>query len=142
MTRHHHAGHAADHALEGTGADVALSEQHAFVGRAIVGARRVLEVGAGRGHLARRLQADGFEVTALDLALPTRDESCGVRWVQGDFLSFEDAPVDAVLFTASLHHISPLATALDRARQLLTPGGVLVIDDFDLEAPDEGTARW
>jgi SAM-dependent methyltransferase len=125
-----------------TAADLALAEQHAFVSQAIVGARRVLEVGAGSGHLARRLQADGFSVTALDLSPPPNIEPLGVRWVQGDFLAFEDEPFDAVLFTASLHHITPLSGALERARALLVPGGVLVVDDFDLEAPDEATARW
>jgi SAM-dependent methyltransferase len=121
--------------------DLELAEQHAFVSRAIVGARRVLEVGAGPGHLARRLQSDGISVTALDLSPPPADSS-GVRWVQGDFLKFEDEPFDAVLFTASLHHVTPLDAALRRARGLLARGGFLVVDDFDLEAPDEATARW
>jgi SAM-dependent methyltransferase len=140
---HHHGVHGADHSSDGANASdvVAMSEQHAFVSGAIVGARRVLEVGAGRGHLARRLGADGFEVTALDLALPMQDSS-GVRWVEQDFLAFEDEPFDAVVFTASLHHVCPLAAALDRATQILVPGGVLVVDDFDLEAPDEETLRW
>jgi SAM-dependent methyltransferase len=125
-----------------TSADPAVAEQHAFVSKAIVGARRVLEVGAGQGHLARRLEADGFSVTALDLSPPADPEPSGVRWVQGDFLGFDDEPFDAVLFTASLHHITPLDAALERARGLLARGGVLVVDDFDLEAPDEATARW
>jgi SAM-dependent methyltransferase len=123
-------------------ADFAVAEQHAFISRAIGGARRVLEVGAGQGHLARRLQADGFAVTALDLSPPADVDASGVRWVHGDFLAFEDEPFDAVLFTASLHHITPLDAALERARGLLARGGVLVVDDFDLESPDEATARW
>jgi len=125
-----------------TAADLAFADQHAFVSQAIVGARRVVEVGAGPGHLARRLQADGVSVTALDLSPPPYVDSSGVRWVQGDFLAFDDEPFDAVLFTASLHHITPLDAAVERARALLAPGGVLVVDDFDLEAPDEATARW
>jgi SAM-dependent methyltransferase len=123
-------------------ADLAVAEQHAFVSHAILGVRRVLEVGAGPGHLARRLQADGFSLTALDLSPPAEVDSSGVRWVQADFLAFEDEPFDAVLFTASLHHVTPLDAALTRARALLARGGVLVVDDFDLEAPDEATARW
>jgi SAM-dependent methyltransferase len=143
MTHDHHAVHGAEHSPEGTSAsNLAISEQHAFVSGAIVGASRVLEVGSGRGHLARRLQADGFSVTAIDLLLPTRDDASGVRWVEGDFLTFDGGPFDAIVFTSSLHHLSPLGPALDRARQLLAPGGVLVVDDFDLEAPDEETARW
>ena len=91
--------------------DIALHEQHNFVVPAIAGARRVLEVGAGRGTLARRLQAEGFSVTALELCLPAKDAS-GVQWVESDFLAFDAEPFDAVLFTASLHHIAPL----DRGR--------------------------
>jgi SAM-dependent methyltransferase len=121
--------------------DLEVAEQHAFVRNRIDGARRVLEVGAGRGHLARRLRADGYSVTALDLSPPPHELS-GVRWVQENFLAFEDEPFDAVLFTASLHHIAPLDAALSRARALISPGGTLVVDDFDLEAPDEATARW
>ncbi len=69
--------------------ETAVAVQHAFVSKVIVGTRRILEVGAGRGHLARRLQADGFSVTALDLSLPTKEDSSGVRWVEGDFVRFD-----------------------------------------------------
>jgi SAM-dependent methyltransferase len=113
-----------------------------FVKRAIAGSRRVLEVGAGRGVLARRLHRDGFAVTAVDLKLPAKEDRSYVRWVETDFLKFEDEPFDAIAFTTSLHHISPLDGALDKAKELLAPGGVLVLDEFDVEAPDEETARW
>jgi SAM-dependent methyltransferase len=122
--------------------ELALAEQHAFVDAAVAGAHRVLEVGAGRGDLARRLQAQGLHVTAVDLALPGRESTSGVRWVETDFLGFEDEPYDAVIFTASLHHVSPLAKAVERAWRLVVPGGLLVVDDFDHVAPDEPTARW
>lgn len=52
--------------------DLGVAEQHAFVSQALVGARRVLEVGAGQGHLARRLQAEGLSVTAIDIAPRTK----------------------------------------------------------------------
>jgi len=122
--------------------DLVLADQHGFVRAGLGDARRVLEVGAGRGALARRFQAEGFDVTAVDLSFPENHDASGVRWVEADFLSFEDEPFDAVLFTASLHHISPLDAALDRTRRLLAPGCVLVVDEFDLEAPDEETACW
>jgi SAM-dependent methyltransferase len=121
--------------------DLVADDQYAFVKGAVGEARRVLEVGAGRGALARRLQRSGVEVTAVDLSAPA-DDGSGVRWIEGDFLELEDDPFDAVAFTTSLHHIAPLDAALDKARRLLTPGGVLVLDEFDLEAPDEETCRW
>jgi SAM-dependent methyltransferase len=105
------------------------------------GRRRVLEVGCGDGRLAAALARAGHEVTAIDLH-PPAELAPGVRFVAGDFLAFVDAPFEAVLFTASLHHIAPLADAVARAHDLLVPGGLLWADDFDLEAPDEATARW
>jgi SAM-dependent methyltransferase len=103
--------------------------------------RRVLEVGCGEGRLAARLAAAGHEITAIDLQ-PLREPPPGVRFLACDFLDFVDAPYDALLFTASLHHIPRLDDAIARAHDLLVPGGLLWADDFDLEAPDEATARW
>jgi SAM-dependent methyltransferase len=125
-----------------SGAGLALAEQYAFIRGAIGRAQRVLEVGAGSGQVARRLQESGLLVTALDLSLPGKEQRSGVQWVEADFLGFDAEPFDAVVFTASLHHISPLDAALDRAKRLLVPGGVLAVDDFDVEAPDACTARW
>ena len=117
-----------DHALE-------------FVRGALKGRRRVLEVGCGRGELARRLGED-FAVTALDRQLPDTRPAPGVTFVERDFLDYTAEPFDAIVFTASLHHITPLARAIGRASDLLVPSGLLVVDDFDLEAPDAETLRW
>lgn len=113
-----------------------------FLGEALRGRRRVLEVGCGRGDVARALAAAGHEVTALDLELPEPHPAPGVTYVERDFLAFDAAPFDAVVFTASLHHISPLDRAALRAAALTAPGGVVIADDFDLDAPDAETLRW
>jgi len=118
------------------------AEQLAFVTRWAPPGGRLLEVGCGSGALARRLGAAGWSVTALDLVLAAPDPARGVTWVEGDFLRHHGGPYDAVVFTASLHHIHPLDEALDRARAQLAPGGLLLADDFDLDAPDQETARW
>jgi SAM-dependent methyltransferase len=103
---------------------------------------RVLEVGCGRGHVARLLGADGFRVTALDLRIEEPRPWPHVRYEQRDFLGFEDEPYDAVVFTSSLHHLFPLDAAIDRTVKLLSPGGLLIADEMDLAAPDEATCRW
>jgi SAM-dependent methyltransferase len=113
-----------------------------FLREALRGRRRVLEVGCGRGDVARALAAAGHEVTALDLELPDPRPAPGVTYAESDLLAFDAAPFDAVVFTASLHHIAPLDRAIERAAALTAPGGLVVADDFDLDAPDAATLRW
>jgi SAM-dependent methyltransferase len=123
-------------------AELRLERQYQFVADVVRGSARVLEVGCGRGDLARRLGADGIAITAIDRELPEVRPGPGVRFVQADVRSYDDSPFDAVVFTASLHHIDPLAAAIDGAARLLVPGGSLVVDDFDLDAPRATTSRW
>jgi SAM-dependent methyltransferase len=121
------------------GEELILDEVHAFVSPALGAARRVLEVGCGHGVLAARLLTDGRQITPLD-----RAPGCALPgFVQADFLRWTPpAPYDAVLFTSSLHHLALLDEAIDRARGALAPGGVLIVDEFDLDAPDVATLRW
>lgn len=122
--------------------DVEVEETHRFVAPLLAGRRRVLDVGCGNGLLARRLAADGCEVTGLDRSLKKTEPTGSVRFVEADFLGFGEAPFDALVFSASLHHLFPLERALESADRLLRPGGLLVAADFDLDAPDVATARW
>lgn len=125
---------------------IVLREQHRLVAAGLGDAPRVLEVGCGHGALAAMLADNGHDVTAIDLELPARLPSPGVRWIEGDFVTLSDldqgTAFDAVVFTASLHHIAALDAALTRAESLLRPGGRLVLDEFDLAAPDAACARW
>lgn len=108
------------------------------------GALRILEVGCGPGHLARRLLDGGAQVTAIDVdeeqARAARER--GVAAIVSDFLSFEGSGFDALLFTRSLHHISPLAEAIDKMRALLQPGGLILADEFAHEEMNAVTAAW
>ncbi len=122
--------------------DVELEDIHRFLCPWLTGSQRVLDVGCGNGPLARRLLQDGLEVTALDRSLQRTERSEGIRFLETDFLLFEDAPYDALLFSASLHHLFPLEEALATAGRLLRPGGLVLVADFDLNAPDRETARW
>jgi SAM-dependent methyltransferase len=62
--------------------------------------------------------------------------------VVSDFLAFEAEPFDALLFTRSLHHISPLEAGLAKIRSLLRPGGLVVADEFVHDEIDAVTAAW
>ncbi len=124
-----------------TPAEVSLGETHAFATAALGDRRRVVDVGCGRGALAHRLAAAGLDVTGLDRSLGAAERG-GARLVEGDFLAYRAAPVDALLFVTSLHHLHPLDAAVARAAELLVPGGLLVAEEFDLDAPDPATATW
>jgi SAM-dependent methyltransferase len=98
---------------------------------------RVLEVGAGDGELAARLDAAGYEVVAIDPA------------GEGDVLPVAlldidepDASFDAALAVVSLHHVEPFEPSCARLAGLVRPGGTLVVDEFDVARFDEPSAAW
>lgn len=121
---------------------LAIGQTAGFLTEVLRGRHRILEVGCGRGEVARRLGAAGFHVVAIDLQLPERATAPNVTFLERDFLRFDTEPFDAIVFTSSLHHISPLEAAIDRAHHLLAPSGLLVADEFDLDAPNTATLRW
>jgi SAM-dependent methyltransferase len=104
----------------------------------------VLEVGCGEGRLAAKLRARGFRVEAIDtnLANVVAAAKNGIDAQCIDLLDFTGGPFDAVLFTRSLHHISPLGAAVTKARELVAPGGVLVIDEFAHDEVDNASTIW
>jgi SAM-dependent methyltransferase len=99
---------------------------------------RVLELGAGAGHLAATLSDAGYDVLAID---PASQTEAVVRVAIADV----DAPAasfDAAVAVVSMHHVEPLGDSCRRLAELLRPGGRLVIDEFDVGAFDERAARW
>jgi SAM-dependent methyltransferase len=99
------------------------------------GCGRTLDVGCGRGALTRKLARSCREVVAIDA-----DEGCleqarvstigqaNITFLHGDVLAqpFQPGSFDSVVVVATLHHL-PLRGALQRFRDLLRPGGVLVV---------------
>lgn len=83
----------------------------------------VLDVGCGDGALLDALGRRGREAVGLERAA-TRDD---VR--ARDVTDFDERPHgwSAVVFWHSLEHLRAPGAALDRARDLLAPGGVLVV---------------
>jgi SAM-dependent methyltransferase len=99
---------------------------------------RVLEVGCGGGALARALVESGHEVTAIDPKAPDGPPFLRVTLEE---LETRDR-FDAVVASASLHHLHDLPAALDKIHGLLVPGGVLIVDDYAKERVDRPTAEW
>ena len=97
-------------------------------------ARRALDVGCGEGTLTRDLAERVPEVVGIDLDRPildvarTRSSAARATYVLGDVLHhpFEPGSFDVVASIAALHHMDA-TTGLGRMRDLLRPGGVLVV---------------
>lgn len=99
---------------------------------------RVLEVGAGAGELAATLKSAGYGVTAIDPASTVS----AVRALALHELREPPASFDAAVAVVSLHHVEPLRESCRRLGQVVRAGGVLVLDEIDVERIDEQTARW
>jgi len=95
-------------------------------------------VGAGDGELARALAGAGYEVLAID----PKPGGADVLPVALHELDEPAASFNAALAVTSLHHVEPLEDSLARLADVLEPGGVLVIDEFDVGAFDERAAEW
>ena len=112
---------------------------------------KVLDIGAGSGSHSLHLQNKGFDVTALDISV-NACKCCTARGIKkvvnDDIFSFTpDEKFDTLLlmmngigFTGTL---SGLDKFLKKARQLLSPGGQLLLDSSDIkymfEDEDEDT---
>ena len=99
---------------------------------------RVLEVGCGRGDLARALAECGYEVTAIDPEAPA-----GRLFQTVSLEEFvADSTFDAVVASRALHHISDLAESVATIAGLLRPLGRFVLDEHACDRLDAPTARW
>lgn len=99
---------------------------------------RLLEIGAGDGALAHALADGGYDVVAID----PRPAGADVRPVPLVELDEPTASFGAAVAVTSLHHVEPLEDSIVHLAQLLAPGGVLVVDEFDVGAFDERAAAW
>jgi SAM-dependent methyltransferase len=99
---------------------------------------RVLEVGCGRGELARAVASIGYEVVAIDPDAPRGEPFVAVTLEEFD----DPGPFDAVVTSRSLHHVTDLPGALDKIAALLRPRGLLIVNEHAWDRMDEATARW
>ena len=85
-----------------------------------------------------RSPGSGYQVDAIDPKAPV-----GTIFHPVSLEEFSDpGPFDAVLANLALHHIPDLGGALAKIRQLLRPGGRLIVNEHAWERFDEPTARW
>jgi SAM-dependent methyltransferase len=98
---------------------------------ATIAARRVLEVGSGKGELAERLAGDlGADVVAVDqserMVELTRDR--GIEALVGDVqaLPFDGGDFDAAVAAWMLYHVPDVDRAIAELYRVLRPSGRLV----------------
>ena len=107
------------------------------------GARDVLDVGCGRGALARLLVSEGLAVTGIDPApdaIAAAQESVPEAQFSvagAEALPFDPGSFDACVFLNSLHHVPmPLMEqALHEALRVLRPGGEVIVVEPLAEGP-------
>ena len=115
-----------------------------FIASRVLRGTAILEVGCGKGHVARELLDRGYRVNAVD-ANPQAVAEARARDVAAMHASWPELecdPVDAVAFTRSLHHIGSLRPALQKAHELLRPSGALLVEDFAFDEADGPTLSW
>ncbi len=99
----------------------------------------VVEIGCGElGGFVPMLRQDGYDAVGVDPEAPD-----GSEYHQTEFEQYDvERPVDAIVASASLHHVADLGDVLARVSAALVEGGVLVIVEWEWERFDEPTARW
>ena len=98
----------------------------------------ILDVGCGAGYMSLELARNGYKVTAFDISSASIKQAEDVLrdnpYLDGfGSLEYLVAPLsemsgkyDVVLFSVSLHHMTDMPGALDKAKSLLNEGGLLL----------------
>src|ERR1044072_4292621 len=95
---------------------------------------RVVELGCGPlGGFIPRLRASGDDAIGVD-AGGRREAGCHRREFEGGDLPAE---ADALVASASLHHVADPGEVLDRVAATLAPGGAVVVVEWGGEDVDE-----
>lgn len=129
------------------GVDPEYTEQiEPLVAELLGGARRVLDVGAGEGQLARLVAAKGADVMACDITWSQIIEAArrggGPVPVQAEAarLPFADDSFDAVLACLVFEHISDVDGAIAEVGRVIGDGGhfVFMLNHPLLQTPNSG----
>lgn len=115
--------------------DVSRSAEPAIVsaftgGLHSLGARRVVDIGAGTGNYTRALAAEGFQTVAIDVSsemIAAGRTKADARWIRGDAcaLPLASGVLDAAVCVNVLHHLADLRGALGEMRRVVRRGAVM-----------------
>jgi SAM-dependent methyltransferase len=100
---------------------------------------RILDVGCGSaGGLVPILRENGYHATGIDPHAPAAP-----HYQQTDFEHAElPEPLEAIVASTSLHHVSDPSRVIDRIAGTLTPSGTLIVVEWAWEKFDRRTADW
>lgn len=103
-------------------------------------AQNVLDVGCGLGRLSRAIASEERQVVGVDISprmilrARTESEITNVTFIEGDFMTLDfDRQFDCVISAAALHHML-YQQAIPRMRELVRPGGRLIVHDLRRDA--------
>jgi SAM-dependent methyltransferase len=100
---------------------------------------RVVDLGCGPlGGFVPMLRAEGYDAVGIDPQAPEQPHYRRVEFERAELPSH----VDAVIASASLHHVADPAEVIDRITSTLTSGGTVVVVEWAWERFDEQTAAW
>ncbi|MEM7706163.1 MAG: class I SAM-dependent methyltransferase [Pseudomonadota bacterium] len=102
--------------------------------------KRILDLGAGSGFVARSLSQQGAEVTAVDgdadLVQEARLDPGGVNWMCANFGDLDlssGRQIDGIWSSFAIAYVEDPVAWLTRVRQSLSPGGwIAVVEMADL----------
>jgi len=128
-----------------------LSHTEALAEHVDVAGLKVVDVGCGAGSLVRWLRRTGAEPTGVECGEQMRamaleadpDHADSYIDAVGQDLPFDDASVDLVIYSYSLHHVpeAEMTAALIEARRVLRAGGTLYVLEPVPEGPSFQVGR-
>lgn len=113
------------------------AERLAWIERSPPKGRRLLEIGCSTGHFLVAAREAGWRVTGLEISKDTARiarERHGLDVQVGDFLAFDPCEqFDVIAMWDVIEHVRSPRAFLRRARELLSPGGQLVIETPNID---------
>ncbi len=117
-----------------------------MVARHLAGARRVLDIGCGEGHVARRVATLGAGVVGLDPTFAQVREAAArgggpsYARARAEALPCRSEAFDTVVLCLAIEHVDAFDVAFREVARVLEPGGtfVLVLAHPLLQAPGSG----